>query len=413
MSERLPTASNPFSGVTAIILIGIGTLAFIAIFALIAWSPDLASKNRAGEHPYSKSALGYASLIKLLEADGHTVNVSRLGSTLNYSEGLLVITIPEYGFNRAVDEMEIGYVSEPALYVLPKWSGFADWEKPSWEKDTDLLDRRSVEFIAREFDSDLSIWRLRNPGEIETPFGPISPRFDNEMQVIESDSLESVIARPGGTLLAKLPGREIYVLSDPDFLNTFGLAERENARTALELFDYLFVYSDYLDGYTERAITFDATLHGFARSESLLRAIFDKPFLGASLIALATMFLITWAAFIRFGPPLPEDRVIAFGKKALAESSAGLVSMARRENHMATPYLEMTERSLARQLGMSPQAPTEALARTADRLAEQKNFPTTWSEQSTSLTRPALNRNDLRDKALAVWRWRQEMKDGH
>lgn len=413
MSERLPSNASPFSGLTSIIMIGIGTLAFIAIFALLAWSPDLANKNRAGDHPYSKSSLGYAGLVNLLEADGHTVKISRLSNSLNYTPGLLVITVPDYGFNRAEDEFELNFVSEPALYVLPKWSGMRDWEKPSWEKDTELLNRERVEAIANAFDSDLKVWRLRNPGQVATPFGSISPVFEQKMQVIESDSLESVIERPGGTLLAKLPGREIYVLSDPDILNTFGLANRENARTTLELFDWLLIYSDYLDGFADRTITFDATLHGFARSESLLRAIFDRPFLGATMIALATMFLIGWAAFIRFGPPEREDRVIAFGKKALAESSAGLVSMARREGQMATPYLQMTERNLARQLGLPPQAQAEAFARTADRLAEQKHLDRTWSEQSQSLAQPALGRNDLRDKALALWRWRQEMKDGH
>ena len=406
MSERLPVQSSPFSALTAMIMIGIGTLAFIAIFALLAWSPDLADKNRAGEHPYSSSSLGYAGLVKLLKADGQTVTVSRLPSSLEVSPGLLVITIPYYGFSRAEDGFDLNYVSEPALYVLPKWSGFRDWDKPSWEKDTDLLDRQSVQTIASQFDSDLEIWRLRDPGSLDTSFGRVSPSFEHKMQVLESDSLESIIERPGGTLLAKLPGREIYILSDPDVLNTFGLARRENARTALGLIDLL-------KDYPSQPVTFDATLHGFARSESLLRVIFDKPFLGASLVALATILLITWAAFIRFGPPLPEQRALAFGKKALAESSAGLISMARREGQMAQPYRQMTERNLARQLGLPPQAQSEAFARTADRLAEQKNLPKTWSEQSQTLTEPASGRNDIRDKALALWRWRQEMKDGH
>lgn len=413
MSERLPSNASPFSGIVAIIMIGVGTLAFIGIFALLAWSPDLANKNRAGTHPYSTSALGYSGLITLLEADGQVVNVSRLTSTLNYTDGLLVLTIPEYGFGRVdKDEVDINYVSEPALYVLPKWSGFADWNKPSWQKDTDLLDREKVKSIAAAFDTDLDIWRLRNPGRLSAPFGSFSPDFENEMQLIESDSLEAVIKHPGGTLLAKLPGREIYVLSDPDLLNTFGLSRRENARFALELFDWLTIYSDYLDS-SNRTITFDATLHGFERSESLLRAIFDKPFLGASLIAMATMILITWAAFIRFGPPLPETRVLAFGKKALAESSAGLISMSRRESRMAEPYLQLSERQLARQLGLPPQTDAESLARTADRLAKRNALSGTWTEKRQSMAQPALGRNDLRDKALALWRWRQEMKDGH
>ncbi len=133
MSERLPQTRAPFSSMTSALLIGVGTLLFIAIFALLAWSPDLASKNRAGQHPYSESALGYAGLVKLLRADGQTVNISRLRSTLDYNDGLLILTVPAFGLNRA-SEFELEGVAEPALYVLPKWTGFGDREKPSWQK---------------------------------------------------------------------------------------------------------------------------------------------------------------------------------------------------------------------------------------------------------------------------------------
>ena len=317
MSERLPQQSNPFSALTSAIMIGVGLLVFIAVFALLAWSPDLASKNRAGQHPYSSSALGYGGLVKLLQADGQTVTVSRLASSLDYSDGLLVLTLPRYGLSRA-PEFDLESVSEPALYVLPKWSGFADREKPSWQKDTDLMDRRSVAAIAQTFDSDITVWRLRNPGRVRTPFGTQRPKFEHQMQVLASDSLEPIIDTPGGSLLAKVPGRDVYILSDPDLVNTFGLARPENARMALGLIDWL-KYEP------EQPITMDATLHGFERSENLLRAIFDVPFLGATMIALATMLLVTWGAFIRFGPPSREAPVMAFGKKALAESSAGLV----------------------------------------------------------------------------------------
>lgn len=405
MSERLPQTRNPFSALTTAIMIGVGLFAFVAIFALLAWAPDLASKNRAGPHPYSSSAIGYGGLVKLLEADGQTVSVSRLRSTLDYTDSLLVLTLPRFGLRR-VQEVDIGYVSEPALYVLPKWQGFADRQKPDWQKDTDLIDRRAVEDLATEFDSDARIWRLRNPGRVDTPFGDQAPTFEHKLQVIESDSLESIIAVPGGTLLARLPGREIYVLSDPDLLNTFGLARRDNARMALGLIDYL-------KQYPEQSVTLDATLHGFERSESLLRAIFDVPFLGATLVALATVLLIAWSAFIRFGPPLAEARALSFGKKALAESSAGLVSMARREGQMAPAYIETIQRDLARQLGLPAGVSSEEFARTADRIAEQRGLDRSWTEQKSPFDRPAIGRNDLRDKALAVWRWRKEMSDGH
>ncbi|NQY98648.1 MAG: DUF4350 domain-containing protein [Henriciella sp.] len=405
MSERLPQETNPFSAITSAVMIGVGLMVFIAIFALLGWSPDLANKNRAGQHPYSSSALGYGGLVKLLEADGQTVNVSRLASSLEYTDGVLVLTLPRYGLNRAT-EFDLENVSEPALYVLPKWSGFADREKPSWQKDTDLMDRRSVALVAQEFDPDIAIWRLRNPGRIRTPFGSQSPKFEHEMQVLESEVLETVIETPGGTLLAKLPGRDIYILSDPDVVNTFGLARSENARMALGLMDWLKYFP-------EQPVTLDATIHGFERSESLLRAIFDVPFLGATMIALATMLLITWGAFIRFGPPNREERVLSFGKKALAESSAGLISMARRESQMAPGYAQTVQRDLTKRLGLPPHTSPEAFAQTADRIAEQKDLSSNWSQQKDRLTTPIAGRNDLRDKALALWRWRKEMSDGN
>ncbi len=405
MSERLPGNANPFSAATVALLIGVGVLAFIAIFALIGWSPDLVSKNRAGQHPYSDSALGYGGLVKLLEADGKDVSISRLASTLNYNDGLLVLTIPRFGFRRASD-FERQFISEPALYVLPKWSGFGDRRKPQWQKDTSLLHRGSVSGLLADFDADAEVWRLRNPPRILTPFGPHRPDFEHQMQVIESDSLEPVIRVPGGALLVKLPGQEIYILSDPDLLNTFGLARRGNAGFALGLIDWL---SEY-DG---APITLDATLHGFERSESLLRAIFDIPFLGATLLAFATTLLIGWSAFIRFGPPEPETRNIAFGKKALAESSAGLVSMARREGQMAPGYLALTRRALTRSLGLPTKLSDEDLARTLNNIAKQKQLEADWSLETAAMKTPAANRDELRDKAAALWRWRKEMTDGN
>ena len=101
MSERLPRAQNPFSSNLSAVLVGAGTLLFTLIFILLAWSPDLATKNRAGQHAYSKSALGYAGLVTLLEADGQSVSISRLASTLNYTDGPLIITLPPSKLTRA------------------------------------------------------------------------------------------------------------------------------------------------------------------------------------------------------------------------------------------------------------------------------------------------------------------------
>ena len=166
------------------------------------------------------------------------------------------------------------------------------------------------------------------PGRIATPFGQTAIKPDLQLQLLQSEELTPIIRTGEGALLSQLPGRDIYILADPDLINTFGLAERENARLAMQMINML-RYSE------DEPIIFDATLHGFTRSENLLQMMFDIPFLGVTLVALAAALLLGWAATIRFGPPARETRAIALGKQALADNSAGLVSMARRETRMA------------------------------------------------------------------------------
>ncbi|MEM1037052.1 MAG: hypothetical protein AAGI14_09870 [Pseudomonadota bacterium] len=404
MSKRIKSASNPFSGVVVALMVAIGLISFTAAFALMGWAPELADKSRAGEHPYSTSAIGYQGLTRLLEADGQDVTITRTADDRTYADGLLIITIPRFGFNR-LDNFDVTGVSEPVLYVLPKWRGRIDRSKRSWHDDTNLLRTDAIEELLAPFDEEASLWRRRNPSLIETPFGGVKPDFENEMQVIRSESLIPVIKTSSGNLLSRMAGTQIYILSDPDVLNTFGLARRENARFALGLIEFLKPYEG-------APITLDATIHGFEHTTNLLKAIFDVPFLGATLVAFATMLLIGWGSSIRTAPAVREDRAIAFGKQALADSSAGLIAMARREIGMAPGYLTAIRRSLIRQLGLPQTTDDETLTRTLNTLAKQRGRQDTFETSAEPLTQSARNREDLTDKARQLWRWRKEITHG-
>ena len=402
MSERLPQTRSPFSGRVVTVLIAVGVISFAAVMSLMAWSPELSSRDRPGATPYSRSATGYAGLVSMLEADGRAVSVSRLDHNMTMSDGrLLVLTLPLYGRSFAVDE-----VAEPALIVLPKWSFMANPARQAFELDTRLADRSAVDGMLGLVAEKASVHRLRNPGRLDTPFGTLRPDFDHEMQVVKSGTLEEIIGLPGGQLLSKLPDREIYLLADPDLLNNFGLTRLENARLALAIFDSLAADEG-------RDIVFDATLHGFERSTNLLKALLDIPFLGATLIALTAMALTGWAAAIRFGAPEREAPAFAPGKQALADNSAGLIAMARREGRMAPGYLALTRRALSRQLGMPKTLSETELAALLDRMGDQAGLDSRWTDLGSGLAQPAASREDLRQKARALWRWRKEMTHGH
>jgi hypothetical protein len=399
MSETTQSSAAPFAARTVAILIAVAVFSFGAIMVLAGWSPELRDRDRAGDHPFSTSAIGYNGIVRLLEAQGYPVEISRFKSNLDGHYGLMILTLSTRGMGKSLEEYEL---QSDTLIVLPKWSGMVDWTNPSRMKDTDLANESLVASVLDALGIEAEVMRTDVPGRVATPFGQATIKPDLQLQLLQSEELTPIIRTGEGALLSQLPGRDIYILADPDLINTFGLAERENARFAMQMINMM-RYSD------DEPIIFDATLHGFTRSENLLQMMFDIPFLGVTLVALAAALLLGWAATIRFGPPARETRAIALGKQALADNSAGLVSMARRETRMAPGYLSLIRRRLSKQIG-APRNLTEAqLSELFDRLGPEEVSGKTFSQIEAGLRGPAANREDLMHKARDLWRWRRDI----
>jgi hypothetical protein len=399
MSDTSASAS-PISARVAAILIAVAAISFGAVLVMAGWAPEMRDRNQAGDHPYSTSAIGYNGLVRLLESVDYPVEVSRLESDLeSRSWGLMIITLPAYGGLYVLDDKNL---LPTTLAVLPKWSGITDPMNATRQADTSFIDARDLNDTLRVVYPQAEILRVPVPGRIETPFGETTIKPDVRLQLIKDPSLETIIGTDGGALLAYDATRGVYLLSDPDMLNTFGLARRENARFAVQLIDFLRYDAD-------EPILLDATLHGFERSENLLKMLFSVPYIGATLVALAAALLLGWAATIRFGPPLSEARAIALGKQALADNSAGLVTMARREAKMAPGFLALVRRRLAREIG-APKTLTEAqVSDMFDRLGPDPETGRVFSQMEAELKEPATGREDLLAKARALYRWRKEI----
>ncbi|MCF6293661.1 MAG: hypothetical protein L3J04_09740, partial [Robiginitomaculum sp.] len=136
-------------------------------------------------------------------------------------------------------------------------------------------------------------------------------------------------------LLGKIPDKEIYILSDPDIMNTLGTADIFNSAAGIRIVEAL--------AGKDKTVLFDLTLHGFEQNSSLLRTILMPPFLTATLSAVATAGLMVWAAWLRFGPISRRKIVFALGKTALATNSAALIQMAGRETAMVSKFAELSK----------------------------------------------------------------------
>ena len=65
--DGAPSAGGAFSRAVVLALIVVGALSFAAFVVLSAYAPDLRSGSDGRGHALSRSAVGYAALVALLE----------------------------------------------------------------------------------------------------------------------------------------------------------------------------------------------------------------------------------------------------------------------------------------------------------------------------------------------------------
>jgi hypothetical protein len=127
-----------------------------------------------------------------------------------------------------------------------------------------------------------------------------------------------------------------------------------------------------------------------------------------TLILVALAALAGFQAAVRFGPARVNSRVIALGKRGLADNTAGLVRLARREHHMATPYALIVRGMVAGAIGAPRGLSDTALDDFLDRVSRGSGAQDTYSalaERAAAARTPG----DLIQVAKALHRWNQEM----
>ena len=104
---------------------------------------------------------------------------------------------------------------------------------------------------------------------------------------------------------------------------------------------------------------------------------------------------------------MKEGRAIALGKQALADNSAGLITMARRETRIAPAYLHMIRRRVSRDIGAPKTLNETQLTALFDRLGPEEESGKHFTDMASGLRGPATSREDLMNKARELFRWRK------
>ena len=221
------------------------------------------------------------------------------------------------------------------------------------------------------------------------------------MRTLSGEGWIPVVTDEGGApVMAMHAETGTYILTDPDLINTQGLKTLEGAQTAVALLGIIRAQG--------APVIFDLTLHGFQRTRSLLRLMLEPPLLGMTLVMAALAVFAGLQAAVRFGPTRETARVIALGKRGLADNTAGLVRLARREHHMAAPYALLMRAAVARAIGAPRSLDDEQLNAFLDRVSRSTGATETYSALADQ-ARAARTPGDLMRIANALYRWNQEM----
>jgi hypothetical protein len=396
-------AEGVFSPKVLLALIGAGVFATAAYLLLTAYEPDLRATRGGGAHAISRSAIGFAGIIRLLNLMDEPATISRSSAERTNYSGLMVLTP---GPLRGLPKLD---TQRDRLIVLPKWLTEPDPAHPGWQANAVAAPEVIVTTgLPASLKGMTVVRRAQGAGGPQRLIGEYAPWPTgglragpiNQFQTLRGGGLKPLVTDDQGDMVVgAVPGSNLYVLSDPDLLNTQGLKDPRTARIAVSILLMLTA--------GDLPIAFDVSATDAGGQKSLLRLAVEPPFLAATLCLLVVAALVGVQAWFRFGPARRAPRAVALGKTALVETGAGMVRLAKREPRMARRYVQLCRQRAAAALGaahLEGQALDEFLDRWGERVGAQERISALAAEARQ--VKDVLGLTALAQRAR---RWRTEV----
>lgn len=399
-AEARTARRGAFSASAMIALALVSIFSFSAFITLSAFAPELASGRDGRAHALSRSAVGFAGAVRLARASGWETEIGRVHLDEVRLHSLVVIT-PEH----PLDEDELSdAMGLSTLIVLPKWIVGPSPERRGWVARMGAYDAAMLS----ELLADIAPGAVVTRGE-----GAAAPRLDfnggarfaagpiEQLQTVSGKALTPVVVDEAQRIVMARVGQEdLYILADPDFLNTRGLANLDTARAGMTMLDLVRI--------ADEPVIFDVTMNGLGAARSALRLAFVPPFLGGTLALVVVAALLGWRAIARSGPDAPRRRAIALGKAALADNSAALIRLAGRARRISPGYARLVGAEVAESVGAGRRGESD-LAAWLDRLGAARGVSPLFS-QLESEVKAARSQRQTIDAARRLHAWRVEMK---
>ncbi|UCI06029.1 DUF4350 domain-containing protein [Mesorhizobium sp. B1-1-8] len=341
-------AEAPFSRRTLFWGIFASLLAAAGFFLLSTYAPDF-RQPEGGATPLSKGGTGYAGLVEWLKLTGGPELMVRTEGDLSRNL-LLIVTIAPGSDPAALERIIKLRSGMNTLFVLPKWQTMPLFGHEGWEMKVERLPDTVVnDWLGRIAKAKLGQGKS-TVAQIDIDGHMVA--VPDELQWVADDQ-PVIAAGSGKAILTKLDNKPFYILTDPDFINNAALQDEQKAVAALSLIAML--------ESRRPAVMFDLTLHGIGQKYDLAKLLVEPPFLALTLSVLTAAALAFLHGLGRFGPPRAEGRAIAFGKRALVDTTATLLKRAGRLQELGDRYASLMRARAAALLGAPHGLQGEAL----------------------------------------------------
>ncbi len=418
--------------------VAIGIVSLLATLLLsVLTSGGEPTEETADTNAYSYSAVGHRAFAELLERVDIDVTVSRHRSAQKASarRPLLLLEpargsgFDERDYARTKDVLVAAIRNDvPVVVAVPKWWVAEETEDERWAnriESVDSYDRN--EALTTVAAALIEAGKLDYVGSLTVDtFDAATGRAQvvggasrsaavslSPAQVLTAQGeLEPLITLDGDDnqiLFARLRGTTIYLLSDPDIINTMGIGTAEHAQLALT------IVADLLaaDG-----VVIDEVSHGFEKVETIWQELFQFPLVLLTLHLAGLLALALWTALVRFGKPEARPPRVPSGKQTLLDNTATLLALGRHAGHGAKRYFETTLRALARSYGIAPEASEDARIAQLAAIAKRRGSKTdlaTLAREVEALADRGGSREQHRAQEIArrIFAFREELTDGH
>jgi hypothetical protein len=226
--------------------------------------------------------------------------------------------------------------------------------------------------------------------------------------LIPSSGLTPVVGCDGRVLIARTAAEPpIFIISDPDLLNNYGLARGENAAV---------IYQLLTRSLGAEGVIFDETIHGFLRAPGLLNEALSFPMALGVIQSFLLLGVVLWAGMGRFGKPLPAPAGLAAGKEILIDNTAKLLAGGGYAGDSVERYFRQTTRAVAAHYFLPSDLPEgERLAR-LQRITGARGCGLNLAEMQQEIRRLPDGRRGGEPAAKIARRlhqWRVEMTHGN